>query len=136
MPFLRPSIIALLVLLGGLCAAAASVEGLAPALAAAVLVALLAAGFAARLPGNRSMAPTAQVGLADEPPAERRLAELEAATSTLRHDIRGALSPAMLVADRLLDSPDPMTKRAGEIVVASIERVEDRLSETREAVKR
>ncbi len=132
MPFLRPSIIALLVLLGGLCAAAASVEGLAPALAAAVLVALLAAGFAARLPGNRSMAPTAKVGeQAGEPPAERRLAELEAVTSTLRHDIRGALSPAMLVADRLLDSTNPATKRAGEIVVASIERVEERLAETR-----
>ncbi len=133
MPFLRPTVIALLVLLGGLCAAAASVEGLAPALAAAILIALLAAGVTARLPGSRSMAPTAYVDeSADEPPAERRLAELEAATSTLRHDVRGALSPAMLVADRLLDSNDPATKRAGEVVVASIERVEKRLLETRE----
>ena len=61
-----------------------------------------------------------------------RLAELEALTATLRHDVRGALSPAMLVADRLIDSGEPATKRAAEIVIASIERVEQRLADTRE----
>ena len=34
-----------------------------------------------------------------------RLAELEAATSSLRHDLRGMLAPALLVADRLLAAP-------------------------------
>lgn len=133
MPFLRPSIIALLVLLGGITATLASLGGLTAAVAASVLVALLALAFAARLPGNRTMAPMAQVDVVDEPSAEQRLAELEATTSTLRHDVRGALSPALLVADRLLDSPEPATKRAAEIVVASIERVEQRLAETRDA---
>ncbi len=132
MPFLRPAIIALLVLLGGVSASLASLAGLTASIAASVLVALLALAFAARLPGSRFMAPTAHVDPTDEPTAEERLAELEALTATLRHDVRGALSPAMLVADRLIDSGEPATKRAAEIVIASIERVEQRLADTRE----
>jgi hypothetical protein len=40
----------------------------------------------------------------------------------LRHDIRGALSPALLTADRLLTNSDPAVKRAGEIMVRAVER--------------
>jgi hypothetical protein len=40
----------------------------------------------------------------------------------LRHDIRGALSPALLTADRLLTNNDPAVKRAGEIMVRAVEK--------------
>ena len=60
-----------------------------------------------------------------------RLAMLEAATSSLRHDLRGLLSPALLVADRLLAHADPAVVRAGETVVKAISRAEARLRETK-----
>ena len=40
----------------------------------------------------------------------------------LRHDIRGALSPALLTADRLLTHADPAVQRAGDVVVRAVER--------------
>ena len=60
-----------------------------------------------------------------------RLAELEAATSALRHDIRGMLAPALLVVDRLLAHSDPKVAKAGETVLKAIKRVEERLIATR-----
>lgn len=61
-----------------------------------------------------------------EPPAANRdqaaAGQLEAAISTLRHDLRGVLSPALLMADRLTTNPDPAVQRAGEVVVRSIDR--------------
>lgn len=60
-----------------------------------------------------------------------RLAELEATTSTLRHDLRGMLAPAFLVVDRLLAHSDPKVVRAGKTVVKAIERAEERLAATR-----
>ena len=60
-----------------------------------------------------------------------RLAELEATTSSIRHDIRGILAPALLVADRLLAHTDPRVVKAGETVVKSVRRAEERLKETR-----
>lgn len=60
-----------------------------------------------------------------------RLTALEAATSSLRHDVRGMLSPALLVADRLLAHSDPKVVRAGETVIKAINRAIERLTETR-----
>jgi hypothetical protein len=60
-----------------------------------------------------------------------RLAELEAAASVLRHDLRGMLAPALLVVDRLLAHPDPKVAKAGETVLKAIGRVEERLVATR-----
>jgi len=60
-----------------------------------------------------------------------RLAELEATTSSLRHDLFGMLAPALLVADRLLAHADPKVVRAGETVVKAIKRAEERLVATR-----
>lgn len=60
-----------------------------------------------------------------------RLAALEAVTSSLRHDLRGFLSPAMLVSDRLLNHADPKVVRAGETIVRAISRAADRLAQTR-----
>lgn len=60
-----------------------------------------------------------------------RLAALEATTSSLRHDVRGMLAPALLVADRLLGHADPKVVKAGDTVVRAIRRVEARLQETK-----
>ena len=51
----------------------------------------------------------------------------------IRHDMRGALSPALLLADRLLNHADPAVKRAGDIVVRSIERAASLIEEPDEA---
>ena len=53
---------------------------------------------------------------------EQRLHLLEKRTATLRHKLRGVLSPALMVSDRLLKNDDPAIRRAGDAVVRSIER--------------
>ncbi len=60
-----------------------------------------------------------------------RLAALEATIATLRHDLRGMLAPALLVADRLLAHEDPRVVKAGETVVKSVRRAEERMRETK-----
>ena len=60
-----------------------------------------------------------------------RLAELEATMSVLRHDLRGMLTPALLVVDLLLAHPDPKVVKAGETVVNAVMRAEERLVATR-----
>ncbi len=67
----------------------------------------------------------AEAGLRD------RLQQLEAAASTLRHDLRGVLSPALMVSDRLTTHSDPAIKRAGEAVVKSVERATALLTATK-----
>ncbi len=54
--------------------------------------------------------------------AEARLSEVEARAASLRHDLRGVLSPALMVTDRLLGNPDPAVQRAGQAVIRSVER--------------
>jgi hypothetical protein len=49
--------------------------------------------------------------------------------SLLRHDLRGILSPAMLIADRLLAHEDPAVQRAGELVNRTVERAAARLAD-------
>ena len=63
--------------------------------------------------------------------AAGRLQALEAKTSGLRHDLRGILSPALLTAERLLAYEDPVVRRAGEIMVTTVERASARLAETK-----
>lgn len=70
----------------------------------------------------------------DDPDIARklqRLAELEEAAASLRHDIRGMLAPALLVTDRLLAHSDPKVVRAGETVMKAVRRAEERLNATR-----
>lgn len=67
----------------------------------------------------------------DVEPALKRLAELEATTASLRHDLRGTLAPALLVADRLLAHADPKVVKAGETIVKAVRRAEALLRETR-----
>ena len=57
----------------------------------------------------------------DHAAAQARIDALEARASSFRHDLRGVLSPALIVSDRLVASSDPAIRRAGEAVVRSIE---------------
>ena len=56
---------------------------------------------------------------------------MQAQTAALRHDLRGALSPALMVSDRLIAHADPAVRRAGEAVVRSIERAAALVSATK-----
>ncbi|GAA3667997.1 MULTISPECIES: hypothetical protein [Acetobacter] len=47
----------------------------------------------------------------------------------LRHDIRGIISPVMLVADQLALSTDPATKKAAETINDSLDRLTARLKQ-------
>jgi signal transduction histidine kinase len=62
---------------------------------------------------------------------EARISDLMQVIARLRHDVRGALSPALLAADRLLTSRDAATHRAAEICVTAIERANTLLDATR-----
>jgi hypothetical protein len=62
-----------------------------------------------------------------------KLRVLQSATSSLRHDLRGILSPALLTSERLLGYEDPVVRRAGEIMVKTVERASVRLAETKGA---
>jgi hypothetical protein len=53
-------------------------------------------------------------------------------TAALRHDLRGVLSPALMMSDRLLKHADPAVQRAGNAVVRSIDRATALLAESKE----
>jgi signal transduction histidine kinase len=59
-----------------------------------------------------------------ERPAEaaERIEHLERLVAQMRHDVCGALSPALLMADLLLNQPDPKVRLAAERIVQAIER--------------
>ncbi len=61
-------------------------------------------------------------GAAAQAAAAAQVAEVEARAATLRHDLRGVLSPALMVTDRLVGNADPAVQRAGQAVIRSIER--------------
>lgn len=57
-----------------------------------------------------------------------------AATAAMRHDLRGTLSPALMISDRLLNHADPAVQRAGQTVVRSIERATAALAVNKDAL--
>lgn len=65
------------------------------------------------------------------PALEERIKHLEESTAGLRHDLRGVLSPALMMADRLLKNEDPVIRRAGQAVVGSVERATALLAENK-----
>ncbi len=79
---------------------------------------------------ERRAAVALRAQLAEAGSAQANLAELRAHLSGLRHDVRGILSPAMLVADKLLAHAEPGVRRAGEVVVRTVDRATGRLGET------
>lgn len=83
------------------------------------------------------------MALRAQPPAEpperaeaaglrNRLQAYRAHTAALRHDLRGVLSPALMMSDRLLNHADPAVQRAGTAVVRSIDRATSLLTGSRE----
>jgi signal transduction histidine kinase len=64
---------------------------------------------------------------------EERIRVLEESSAHLRHDLRGVLSPALMMADRLLRNDDPAIRRAGQAVVRSVERATALLAENKKA---
>ncbi len=85
--------------------------------------------FRPQLAAHRSEATTSRGQLAEARAAQVQLAELRKQVSTLRHDVRGILSPALLVADGLLNHAEPKVKRAGDVMVRTVERASERLAE-------
>ncbi len=65
---------------------------------------------------------------------QSRVEELERLVSELRHDLRGAISPAALIADRLRQSNDPAVQRSGKTIASVVERVMGILEATCQAV--
>jgi hypothetical protein len=100
---------------------------------AGLLVGLLAAAawFRRRLATSQMRAEALSTQLAEAGAGQVQLAELRGHLSGLRHDIRGILSPALLVADRLLTHQDAHVRRAGEVMVRTVDRAAARLAETR-----
>lgn len=59
-----------------------------------------------------------------------RLAALGTAVAKMSHDLRGILSPALLAADRLTANADPAVRRAGDILVRTVERASELVQQT------
>jgi len=64
-------------------------------------------------------------------PATPAAAAAKDPNAVLRHDLRGILSPALMVSDRLLAHGDPSVRKAGDVVAKTVQRLTDRLEETR-----
>jgi hypothetical protein len=69
-----------------------------------------------------------------EEPTQARIEELEKLVSALRHDLRGAITPAALIADRLRQNSDPAVQRSAARIAEVVERILVRLNATYELV--
>jgi hypothetical protein len=69
-----------------------------------------------------------------EQPIEARVEELEKLVSSLRHDLRGAITPAALIADRLRHNSDPAIQRSAARIAGVVERIITRLNATYDLV--
>jgi hypothetical protein len=101
----------------GLTGAPLAISALSPA-----IVALVAASLLIRSAQRTNRALSDRVAVAES--------AVDAANKTaaqLRHDLRGILSPALLTADRLSNSQDPIARRAAEAMISTVERAEQRL---------
>jgi len=63
-----------------------------------------------------------------------RIEQLEKLVATLRHDLRGVITPAALIADRLRNSSDPSIQRSAARITDVVERILSRLNATYEIV--
>ena len=61
------------------------------------------------------------------------IATLRTTNASLRHDLRGVLSPALMMSDRLLNHADPAVQKAGQVVVRSIDRATALLSASKDS---
>jgi hypothetical protein len=65
---------------------------------------------------------------------QARVEELERLVSALRHDLRGAITPAALIADRLRHNSDPAIQRSAARIAQMVERILTRLNATYDLV--
>jgi hypothetical protein len=103
------------------CAVALAAGGLRDGLLALLMSVVCAAALAAYARPAAPGAPAAPAAPAP-PPAAAAEDDTKLYVRRLRHDLRGALSPAMLTADRLLSHPDATARRYGEVICQSVER--------------
>jgi signal transduction histidine kinase len=61
-----------------------------------------------------------------------RLAALGTAVAKVNHDLRGILSPALLTAERLQTHADPGIRRAGDVLVRTVDRAAELMRRTLE----
>jgi hypothetical protein len=66
--------------------------------------------------------------------ASERIEQLERLVVQMRHNVCGALSPALLMADVLMAQPDPKVRVAAERIVSAIERTTAAVRSSRAAV--
>ncbi len=123
--------------LAGLVFAACAITQAVPAGAwrMALAASVIAAGAACLLLERLVLAPARSLAVdmamfrGDADALRRELAERSEQQRRLRHDLRGAMSPVLLVADRLTAHPDPAVKRTGDIMVRTVERATALLAE-------
>ena len=139
---LRLSILAAAAAFGAVGAALAMWGAGLPFLLAALVAAALAglvqyAALRTRPPTMAPVSTPAPTAAEPDPQAAMRakLDEYRAHTAMLRHDLRGVLSPALMMSDRLLNHADPAVQRAGGAVVRSIERATALLATSRELMQ-
>jgi hypothetical protein len=84
-----------------------------------------------RLEAEAASAKALRAQLDQAASAQFHLVEMQSQLSILRHDLHGILSPALLSADRLTASDDPAIRKAGDIVIRTVERATIRLAETK-----
>ncbi len=111
--------------------------GFALALTGLGLPFLAATALAAAAAGVVQYAALSTASSANIPAATALRTEIEAyraSAAVLRHDLRGVLSPALMVSDRLLNHKDPAVQRAGQAVVRSIERATSLLASHKDAL--
>ncbi len=100
------------------------VTGLVPGWVTVLAIVLAASGAVAALPP----ATPEPVPVAASPPPPPVISDEDVRWRSLRHDLRGILSPALLMSDRLLmATQDPLAKRTAETMIEAIERAEKRL---------
>ncbi|MCQ8240281.1 hypothetical protein [Rhizosaccharibacter radicis] len=123
---LSPGLAALVVGLVLLAASVSPALMLAGTVLAALLVGMLSWRTLARLVGGAAVPPPAAPGTASAAVAEES-GILAREMSSLRHDLRGILSPPLLLADRISGHEDQTVRRAAESMIAAIEKAEQRL---------
>ena len=103
------------------------------ALGAAVCAGLVVYAVAAQVltPPIRPIAPDPGPDPGPADPGPDRIRAMEERAAALRHDLRGVLSPALMMADRLLKNEDPAVRRAGEAVVRSVDRATALLADSK-----
>jgi hypothetical protein len=72
--------------------------------------------------------------MSTEEATQGRVEELEKLVSALRHDLRGAITPAALIADRLRHSSDPAIQRSAARLAEVVDRILARLTATYDLV--